>query len=472
MSRQVMHLLPRWLFVGLMVLLTIAVIQLAPAEENNQKNTIGWIGLALSAVAIASALLVLRVNKEHVEKANLFRFMVVISPTVLLMASFAVAYSRISDVQLAGMNTVYLLLAVSVTVPWISSVASRPLYWPLFGISREGDGFRDEIYRSFAKNWRPVLAWSLVAVAVSAAAFGIAQATTWQATALYAFGVFGNIVFAQLLVPAQEAQRYGVVLAAWVIYAAIIAIFPQWWLLAPLAGSVPALVLLGKHLVRFTDPADVTARGIVVDMYTGFTIGAVLWADKLFLVFVYGQPVMDLMYVVYIALIPMILGTAMYWTRQYLFMQASVQQIWTVIETVPSGKLEDATRGLSVPVSKSITDTLIPTSIAMVSIGLLLPFIVNGYSQYWMALLVMPLVALTLMICNHHLEQVSQTRVATALNLAATVACTSLAVLPINTAYLVIIAVYLVLIAISFWLRAWTINDAPYRLFWKEAVSL
>ncbi|SER61045.1 hypothetical protein [Corynebacterium cystitidis] len=414
MSRQVMHLLPRWLFVGLMVLVTIAVIQLAPAEENNQKNTIGWIGLALSAVAVASALLVLRVNKEHVEKANLFRFMVVISPTVLLMAAFAVAYSRISDMQLAGMNTVYLLLAVSVTVPWISSVASRPLYWPLFGISREDDGFRDEIYRSFSKNWRLVLVWSLVAVAVSAAAFGIAQATTWQATAIYALGVFGNIVFAQLLVSAQEAQRYGVVLAAWVIYAAIIAIVPQWWLLAPFVGSVPALVLLGKHLVRFTDPADVTARGIVVDMSTGFTIGAVLWADK----------------------------------------------------------LEDATRGLSVPVSKSITDTLIPTSIAMVSIGLLLPFIVNGYSQYWLVLLIMPLVALTLMICNHHLEQVSQTRVATALNLAATLACTSLAILPINTAYLVIIAVYLVLIAISLRLRAWTINDAPYRLFSKEAVSL
>lgn len=200
-------------------------------------------------------------------------------------------------------------------------------------------------------------------------------------------------------------------------------------------------------------------------MIRGFATGAVLWVDKLFLVFFYGEAVMSFMFMVYVALVPMVLGVAMYWSRQYLFMQHSIEQIWSVIENVPAGKLHSATQGLSAPVNHSITSTLIPTALASTAILCFGPALNFPYEKEFFAVLIFPLAALKLMITTHHLEQVGKEDTATWISFGAILSCFTFLITEPAYVYAIIIAVYVVLAIVAATIRSQAFNHAPYQLW-------
>ncbi|WP_152668956.1 hypothetical protein [Corynebacterium renale] len=446
-------------------------------------------GVVAAVCAVLLAVRVLRRRDALVSPGNLFQAVVIISPTALLMTAFSVAYQQMVGKTLGGESSLLLLMAVSVTVPWISAAASRPLY-PVVqqantysevqGSARKGSD-DDHILRAFAVNWPVVFCWSVLFVAGFSAVFGLALQLSLTGVAVYALGVLANVVFAQTLIAVQEVRRYGFVLAGWAAYAICLAAAPELWLVAPLVGMVPGVVLIAVGCVRtrggWVSDAHTPHRFIVRDMCVGLGVGAVLWADKLFIVVALGEESFPVLYLLYVSLVPTVAGTALYWSRHYQFLQQAISRVWDVINGVPARDLQRTMCQAGQPADRALGEVMVPTALGGVAVVGCAPLL--GFAPDLMLLMAVlaPQAFLALMIATHNLEQVSKMSVALRVHGVHVAACACALVaafLPgaLPWVYVLFIGVDVALTAYAVRVRRTTVLDAPYELFWKEAVAL
>lgn len=278
-------------------------------------------------------------------------------PVGVLTLIYPIASQRMAGAAVDGVTLTSLLLAVSLTVPWLSQGVCMPLYREIGPLIPEGD--TDKIRCRFCEVWPLTFAQSLPTILLFAVP--IQLATQWSMTTMSAYVVLCvlNLAFVQSLVLTNIGrQRFGWALA-WTGYAAPLLVFPTAWYLPPLLGLVPQLILLRRFLrVRpiALDPVDMRR-----DVARGLLLGSVLWADKLFYFFRDGDHFA--VETVFLALLPAVLAYNYYFIRLAPGFDSSVASLRVAMEKEPISKLGEYSRELFACVQGSILRTALAGSL-------------------------------------------------------------------------------------------------------------
>ena len=213
----------------------------------------------------------------------LINFLLYVSPVALLTTVFPMVTPTINRYNLDGVPLIQVILAASITVPWLSQAACLPLYRAIqmehkkIADAREGlrihaETLEHQLKRAearavrarmsepqfqditdltaFTRNWLYLFFMTMPLVLLFA--IPVALVLHWSPTAFGAFFVLGvlNIAFAQLLVIPNLAKNRIIWFIAWLGYTLALYCYPVIWFLPPLVGSLILLVSLGKDLVH------------------------------------------------------------------------------------------------------------------------------------------------------------------------------------------------------------------------------
>ena len=109
---------------------TWAYIEMTP----NPPAFLAVIGLFVCAITIGGA--VYMTVYQGQSYARLFQLFTNLSPTILLMSVFPFISGTLNSQSIGNSRELMVVLAVSVTVPWIASTVSMPVYEPLATVDR------------------------------------------------------------------------------------------------------------------------------------------------------------------------------------------------------------------------------------------------------------------------------------------------------------------------------------------------
>ncbi|MGH3572001.1 MAG: hypothetical protein ACRDR6_18525 [Pseudonocardiaceae bacterium] len=283
-------------------------------------------------------------------------------PVGILTLIYPIASQRMAGAAVGGATLTSLLLAVSLTVPWLSQGVCMPLYREIGPLIPEGD--TDKIRRRFCEVWPLTFARSLPTILLFAVP--VELATHWSMTTMSAYVVLCvlDLAFAQSLVLTNIGQhRFGWALA-WTGYALPLLVFPTAWFLPPLLGLAPQLILLRRFWrVRpfALDPMD-----MLRDVVRGLLLGSVLWADKLFYFLEDGNHFA--VETVFLALLPAVLAYNYYFIRLAPGFDFSVASLRAAMEKEPISKLGEYSHELFARVETSIVRTALAG--ALLSFGI------------------------------------------------------------------------------------------------------
>lgn len=400
---------------------------------------------------------------------KLLSFVAQALPTVLFIVAYPIAALRLGQRISSGDSTLLILLAVCVTMPWLTSAASFPLYTHLRSLPHATARERREYGDEFCRIWPIHLAWSTLLIAIFTLVTSVIMDLSWVHAGFYALGLFANTLFTQALIPAQERGRLAAVCGSLVVYALLIVAVPQWWWLAPLVGCVPLLVSLRTSMrwVRF--PSRVEASSILSAMIAGLVTGSILWADKYLLVAVYGVVTEAFIYMVYAALIPMIVGFALFWSNQRHVISLAVEGVGKLLPVAPASRLKSITTAMYRRVDQSIAQTLLTTSLGTIGVLLVSPALGFTYSWALLMVVLVPTALLGLMVYHHNLGEEGALTVQRCVGVVHVAGMCSVFFWTPAVAYGIIIVVDAVLMVISAWVGRRRFIDAPYELYWKTA---
>jgi hypothetical protein len=459
-----------WILAALSFLASIAAwILLANSAFGPETDTYRTFQLLIASLCcvIAVALAIIAASRTSRPAQALLAFAAHMSPTVLLMSVFPWISDDFATMQAGSTPTILVVLAVSVTVPWVSQAASTPFYEMLEEFPRTEPL---TFYRGFLGVWPGMIGWSLLPVALFTILWAIVGGWEFTAIAEYAAALVANVIFAQSIIPSTETRRFGVILCSWILYAAALALAPEYWYLSPLAGALPGVILLYRRATKRPVAVAQHPRRALILVGRGFILGSVLWADK-FMALLLHRTEVDV-FLMYASLIPIVVAQAVYFSAQYPTVQAAVEQIHQVIATRPAREVNQEMRNLSRISERTLASTAFIASFAALAIVLAAPFLHISYSIIFLEFLIAPLVFLCLMLAAFHLTQVNRTRlavIASSAHLVATVVAFPL--LPLEWAYLVLVVVDLIALGWTISRTRKTLTDAPFDLFWKEAAE-
>lgn len=389
-----------------------------------------------------------------------WQMLVNMSPTALLMIVFPIILQQLGQ-------QIIIVLMVAVTVPWASSAAVMPVYEPLVRYSRDD---RPAFYKAFARLWPTVTIVSLIPLVFFTTVMSGITGWGFDKIWLYIVGLLSNLIFAHSLIPAQETRRYSFVFAGWFAYAAGLFLFPHLWFVVPLMGVIPQLVLMGRQLSGLFRPMRMDPKLALVQTIYGFLIGSVLWADKFFLIALHPTEI-DI-FMVYVALVPIVVALAMYYTTQYPVLESSFQRLIRGVNETPLNKLDTdiviAQRNLAV----SAVGTICVSTVTGLGIMLLSPALGLQHNLESLLLFLLPPMLLSLYLGTMQLSQMQRTFDAAM--------CGGIYVLFVAMGFVLFNQVVALIIAMVFSAVAAvlavrrvvkSVADAPYELFWQKAVA-
>ncbi len=276
-----------------------------------------------------------------------------LAPVALLTFVFPVVSHRLSAVTVGGATLSSLLLASSVTVPWLSQAGAMPIYRAVGHLIGGGD--LPAIRAEFVRVWPRVLAQSLVLIPLFAVPLGLTLHWSVVSLAVYAALAGLHLAFAQALVVANAARLRWSWGLAWTAYAAALLLLPAWWFLPPVVGILSQLPLLRRELHLLRRPRVLDRRDVVADLGHGLLLGSVLWADKyvLFLTTRGSFPVT----VVFMSLLPAVLAYNYYFVRLSPSMDRKVGQVRQALESSSQRELTGRSAVLSEAVLASVART-------------------------------------------------------------------------------------------------------------------
>lgn len=263
-----------------------------------------------------------------------------LSPVALLTFVFPIASQRIATAQVGGTDLTTLLLASSLTVPWLSQAVCLPLYRAIGHLVIGGD--MDQIQRRFCAVWPGAFVQTVPAIAVFALPVELVMHWSPRALGTYLGLCVLHLAFAQSLVLANVGHRRVLWAVAWASYAGALFVAPTHWYLPPLLGLVTQLVAMRRYLPQMLHPATLDRRDVAVDLVRGLLLGAVLWSDKLF--FFLRSDGHFAVSTVFLALLPAILAYNYYFVRLAPGLDRSVGALRTAMENEPYNRLADRSR--------------------------------------------------------------------------------------------------------------------------------
>ena len=452
---------------GVTIALLGATLAIPLVEDRGLLATVGI------AVAIAG-LVVLAANRARTPTGRrpvhtLVQIALHLSPVLLLTTIFPLVSPEISATRVDGVGLTSIVLASSMTVPWLSQSVCMPLYR---GIGEHlGAGDRDALLASFCRVWPLVALRALSVVAVFA--IPVQLVMDWSAGAFGAYlGLtILHLFFVQLLVISNTADRRPLWAAAWTAYAAILFIAPTLWFLPPVAGILVLLVALREHVRQFAHPLHLDVRDVASDLLRGLLLGAVLWADKLLFFLTAGRDFdVD---TVFLALLPAVLAYNMYFVVLAPRFDDDVRSMRAAMESEPLHRLGEHSSRLATTVAWTIARTALAGAV----IGFALTAVVAAWRPEIALLTAAVSVAswafMMTTVVSYKLDYIGQrvpAQVFGALHLAACVLAFTL--LPAGaTVYLALAAAEAVLLVVALrtCLRHWGVPE--YTLFWRHATS-
>lgn len=392
-----------------------------------------------------------------------------LSPVLLLSLAFPVVSERISAVQIGGASLTTVVLASSLTVPWLSQSVCMPLYRGVGPQIEAGD--RAALRDRFLAVW-PLLALRALPVVV-VFALPVQLVMGWQLPALGAYLALSvlHLVFAQLLVLTNAPGQRPLWALAWTGYAVALLVAPTLWFLPVLVGILIQLVPLLRHVRHLARPVHLDRRDVLADLFGGLLVGSVLWADKLLFFLTAGRDfAVD---TVFLALLPAILAYNLYFVLLAPRFDRSVRSLRTAMEDEPLDRLHVHSRALSGVVGGSLTRTALVGAVMAFLVTCLVATLSPSSAALSAAVSVASWTFMMTTVVCYKLEYIGQRRPAqlfSAAHLVAAIGAFTLIEDPVRI-YLALAAVELLVLlgALHTCLRYWRVPE--YTLFWRHATS-
>ena len=392
-----------------------------------------------------------------------------LSPVALLTLVFPIAARHLGNTHLGGVKLTTLLLASSVTVPWLSQAVCLPLYRAIGSLILDRDMDRIQGRLCQVGPWAFIQSLPLVAVF----ALPVALIMSWSAAALATHVTLCvlHVAFAQSLVACNVGRRRGRWAVAWTCYAGALLVAPAIWFLPPIAGLASQLVAMRRYLRHARRPELLAVPEVATDLVRGLLLGAVLWSDKFFL-FLKTAGLFQVN-AVFFGLLPAVLGYNYYFVRLAPHIDRAVGTVRTAMEK----KTPRVLRRRSVIVSDVVTASVSRTAFAGALMALVVGVAATVYLPTALTLIAAVSMAsllfmLTTLMC-YKLDYIGYRNVAQGFSAVHLVFCAiAFAALPMGATlyvWLLIMEAVLFLAVLYACLNQW--RSAEYALFWRHATA-
>jgi hypothetical protein len=392
-----------------------------------------------------------------------------LSPVALLTLVFPLASARLDGVTVGGAGLTTLLLASSLTVPWLSQAVCLPVYRAIGALVPTGD--LPGITRRFCEVWPTSFVQSTPLLVLFVVPVELTLHWSPLAVATYLALCLLHVAFAQSLVMANVARDRVRWAAAWAAYAGTLFALPQLWFLPPLAGLATQLWWMREELGTVRRPVWLDHRDVAHDLGRGLLLGSVLWADKLFLFLVTaGVFAVDN---VFLALLPAILAYNYYFVRLAPGFDRTVEEVRVAMEHQPHHRLATESARLT----GVVITALVRTGFVGAFLGLLVTVAVAVRTPDAVALvatvsLASWLFVMTTVVC-YKLDYIGERSTAGLYSGAHLALCIGAFVVlpagPVLYGWLIVLEAVLLIAAVRSCITHWT--TAEYALFWRHATS-
>ena len=389
-------------------------------------------------------------------------------PVGLLTIIYPVASRRMTGVEVGGAELTALLLAVSLTVPWLSQGVCMPLYRAIGPLLSQGDTVA--VRERFCEVWPMTFVQTLPVIALFAVPVQLATGWSLETMGAYVLLCVLDLAFAQSLVLTNIGRERAGWALAWTGYSAALLFFPTVYLLPPVLGLLPQLFVVARHLpsVRF---ASLDRREALADVVRGLLLGSVLWADKLFYFLRDGSNFA--VSTVFLALLPAVLAYNYYFVRLAPGFDAGVAALRHAMENEPIRVMDRRSKALFRTVRDSILGTAFAGAVLVFATSWVLVDWAPGRAGLVAAVAVASwLFMMTTVVC-YKLDYIGHTGAAQTFSALHLVLCAvALFTLPTGAVtYTVLAAAELVLFAVVLrvCLSAWRAPE--YTFFWRHALA-
>ncbi|MHA7241014.1 hypothetical protein [Arthrobacter sp. TMS1-12-1] len=397
-----------------------------------------------------------------------------LSPVILLNLVYPLVSPAMAAVSVGGVQLTLVVLASSITVPWLAQAACLPAYRAIGDLMAERD--MAAITRRFCATWPAMFVQALPLVVVFAVPLWLATGWSFTALATYAALCSLHLLFVQSLILANVGSRRGLWAIAWAAYAAALFAAPTLWWLPPLLGALTQVVPMGRGLAAVS-LTRLGARDFSSDLVRGLLLGAVLWADK-FVLFLVTDGDFQVV-IVFLAMLPAVIAYNYYFVTLAPKVDRAVADLHRTISEEPFTVLATRSKRLSRTVDRAILSTGAVGMVLTLVISLLLEGIqpVNVLLAVSVGIASWAFMILTLL--SYELDYIGEKVLPQVLGGIHLVLCAAAFVL-INAsqssagaalAYGALVVADLVLVAVAWVLykRHW--SQPEYTLFWRHATS-
>ncbi|WP_285240564.1 hypothetical protein [Pseudarthrobacter sp. MEB009] len=468
---------------SLIVVVGLALSALVPATVQLFPGSAGFSVLAAAAVPFLLALaLIIKpgiagpnsgavASTERLGSALLLY----LSPVLLLNVVYPLVSPTMAAVDVDGVPLTLVVLASSITVPWMAQAACLPIYRVLGDLMAERN--LEAITRKFCRYWPMMFVQSLPLVAVFAVPMWLASG--WSATVMLDYVVLCvlHLLFVQSLVLANVANRRGLWAAAWSGYAAALFIAPTVWWLPPLVGTATQLLAMRSGLRHLGFTQRLGTRVFGLDLVRGLLMGAVLWADK-FALFLVTKGDFNVV-AVFAAMLPAVVAYNYYFVHLAPGVDRALNGLHRDIAAAPISALKGSSRRLSRVVDRSVLLTGAIAALLALSVSLVMSGVDPQQSLLAVAATLASWAFMVLTLLSYELDFIGEKttpQIIGAVHLAVCVLAFAAGGLlgPLTGAaggYLLLGAVDFVLIGIAWTLykRHW--SQPEYTLFWRHATT-
>lgn len=453
-----------WTLILAFLALTTAIWAADAANGSNALSAFTWPLIILTGLGVAVALVKLLSRSD---RGSTLKLITNLSPTMLLMTVFPFITSELTASSIGHTTTMLVVLMVSVTIPWITSTASAPVYGALEATPRDEHA---TFYYRFAQIWPALLATAIGPVILFSIVVNIFLGWGWPELAFYTIGLITNLIFAHSIIPAQETGRTGYVLAAWVAYAGFLFAFPHMWYVTPLAGATVCAFVMGRSMAGTFHPITIDRKRASTAVVAGMVAGSILWADKFFLVLLHPGETNYLM--VYVALIPVVVAQAVYFSSEYVHFTRAIDRIRALIDSTPLRELGDDIRQISLRTERTVAVPVAMAAAVAVIVMLVASMLHFEYTGALLGFVIAPVVFCGLMLAAFQLAQLQLHREALivgGIHLITCIIC--FFTLEPTVAYAVLTVVDLAATVWAVHLARKAMKQAAFELFWKEAIA-
>ncbi|MHA7218961.1 hypothetical protein ACX80L_08695 [Arthrobacter sp. MDT1-48-3] len=276
-----------------------------------------------------------------------------LAPVILLNLVYPLVSPAMAAVEVGGVQLTLVVLASSITVPWLAQAACLPAYRAIGDLMAERD--MAAITRRFCTTWPAMFVQAVPLVVVFAVPLWLATRWSFSALATYAALCALHLLFVQSLILANVGDRRGLWAIAWLAYAAALFAAPTVWWLPPLLGALTQIAAMGRGLASISLTQRLGARDFSTDLVRGLLLGAVLWADKFVLFLVTGGDFQVV--IVFLAMLPAVIAYNYYFVNLAPRVDEAVATLHRTIAEEPLTVLALRSKRLSRTVDRAILST-------------------------------------------------------------------------------------------------------------------